>query len=187
MSPKTLVAVVAAAAFAGIAAAPAAAQDHDHSNQQGVETLIAAPQSISAEHHEIHELLERATRESGSLGQTARNLEGVLAPHFKREEEIATPPLGLLPALATGEPTAEMRAVLPMTTALESELPQMLREHEAIVAALGKFREAAVAADRAEYIGFADTLAAHARQEEEILYPAAILVGRYIGRLAPKK
>ena len=28
-----------------------------------------------------------------------------LAPHFRREEEIATPPLGLLPAMATGVPT----------------------------------------------------------------------------------
>lgn len=148
-------------------------------------TMIATPQSIAAEHHELHEVLALASKESGELGRTARELEKALAPHFKREEEIATPPLGLLPALATDHATAEMRAVLPMTTSLENELPQMLREHGVIRAAVQKFRTAAVASKRSEYIRFSDHLAAHAKQEEEILYPAAILVGRYVARTAP--
>lgn len=42
-------------------------------------------------------------------------------------------------------------------------------------------------ADRAEYVRFSDELAAHARQEEEILYPAAIFVRRYIARTAPDR
>jgi hypothetical protein len=56
----------------------------------------------------------------------------------------------------------------------------MLKEHQAIRAAAGKLRAAAEAAKRPEYVHFSDALAAHARQEEEILYPAAILVGRYV-------
>ena len=138
------------------------------------------PASIANEHHALHETLARAAAESGPVGVAAKDLEAALAPHFKREEEIATPPLGLLPALAKGDATAEMEAVLPLTQALERELPQMLREHEAIRAAVGKFRTAAQAAGRSEYVRFSDALAAHARQEEEILYPAAILVGRYV-------
>jgi hypothetical protein len=114
-------------------------------------------------------------------------LEGALATHFKREEEIATPPLGLLPALAQGGATAEMRSVLAMTDALESELPQMLREHEVIRAAATKFRATAERNRRQDYVRFADNLAAHAREEEEILYPAAILVGRYVARTAPQR
>jgi hypothetical protein len=79
-----------------------------------------------------------------------------------------------------------MRAVLPMTDALEAELPRMLKEHDAIKAAAAAFRAAAVEARRDDYVRFADNLAAHARQEEEILYPAAILVGRYVKANAPK-
>jgi hypothetical protein len=42
-------------------------------------------------------------------------------------------------------------------------------------------RAAAVKAGRDEYVRFSDGLAAHARlEEEEILYPAAVLVGRYV-------
>jgi hypothetical protein len=73
-----------------------------------------------------------------------------------------------------------MKAVLPLTEALERELPQMLREHGAIRAAVGRLRSAAEAAGQSDYVRFSDELAAHARQEEEILYPAAVLVGRYV-------
>ena len=142
--------------------------------------MIQTPATIAREHHALHEILARATTESGPVGVAAKELEAALAPHFKREEEIATPPLGLLPALSKGDVTAEMKAVLPLTEALERELPQMLREHEAIRAAVGKFRSAAVAAGRSEYVRFSDDLAAHARQQEEILYPPTVLVGRYV-------
>ena len=36
----------------------------------------------------------------------------VLDPHFKKEEEYALPPLGLLPMLVGGKIRAEMREVL---------------------------------------------------------------------------
>ncbi len=69
-----------------------------------------------------------------------------------------------------------------MTDALERELPKMLSEHAAIKDAAGRFRAAAERAGMRDYVHFADQLAAHARQEEEILYPAAVLVGRYVAQ-----
>jgi hypothetical protein len=148
---------------------------------------IAAPASIGEEHHELHEVLAAATMEPGALGAAAGKLEAVLGPHFAREEQIATPPLGLLGPLAHGPATEEMRDVLPMTDALEAELPKMMEEHGAIKAATAELRAAAVAARRDDLVRFADHLAAHALQEEEILYPAAILVGRDVKATAPKK
>lgn len=148
---------------------------------------MQTPPSLAAEHRELHQVLARASKEGGELGRAAEELEKALAPHFKREEEIATPPLGLLPKLARENATAEMRAVLPMTDALERELPQMMREHAAIRQAVTRFRAAASKAGREEYVRFSDELAAHAQQEEEILYPAAILVGRYVKRTAPER
>lgn len=149
-------------------------------------SIVQVPQSLAGEHQEIHETLARATREPGELGKRAVALERVLGPHFKREEEIAAPPLGLLPALAHGPATADMRSVLPMTQALERELPGMLEEHGKVRDALTRFRAEAVKAQKPDYVRFCDTLAAHARQEEEILYPAAIVVGRYVDQTAPK-
>jgi hypothetical protein len=134
----------------------------------------------------LHEILARASKEEGELGNAAQELERALAPHFKREEQIATPPLGLLPRLVRENATAEMRAVLPLTEALERELPRMLQEHDVIRRAVQKFRAAAEAAQKEEFVRFSAQLAAHARQEEEIFYPAAVLVGRYVARTAPR-
>jgi hypothetical protein len=169
-------------------AVPAAAQSAHSQHLAGKgTTTMQTPPSLAAEHRELHEVLARAASEGGELGRAAEGLERALAPHFRREEEIATPPLGLLPKLAREQASPDMRAVLPMTDALERELPQMLREHETIRAAVTQFRAAAVKAGRDEYVRFSDELAAHARQEEEILYPAAVLVGRYVRRTAPEK
>jgi hypothetical protein len=178
-----------AAVVIAFSATPLTAQsDHSahHPPSASTET-VQTPPSLAAEHRELHETISRAVAVGGELGQAAEELEHALAPHFRREEEIAAPPLGLLRSLATGPATAEMRAVLPMTEALERELPQMLREHEAIREAVRKFRAAAERADLSEYVRFSDELAAHARSEEEILYPAAILVGRYVAATAPDR
>lgn len=162
--------IVGLAALAAGLAAPVAAQP------------LHGPASITAEHREIHERLAEATRAPGEVGATARALAAVLEPHFRREEEIATPPLSLLVPLSQGPATPSMRRVLPMTRALEAELPRMLAEHRRIGAARERFLAAAHQAGRTEYVDLAETLGAHARQEEEILYPAAILVGRYVAR-----
>ena len=171
------------ALLAAILVLPAAVAAQDPHSEHHAATKVSTmqtPQSLAAEHRELHEILARAYKEGGELGRAAEELEKALAPHFKREEEIATPPLGLLSRLVREPATADMRAVLPMTDALERELPQMLREHNVIRGAVAGFRAEAAKADREDYVRFSDELAAHARQEEEILYPAAVLVGRYV-------
>ena len=140
-------------------------------------TQIGIPESMRVEHAEIHDELVRATKLSGPIGDAARALATILHPHFVREEEIALPPLGLLAPLARGELTPEMRDVLPMTDALRAELPHMLEEHEAIRAATVRLGEVARTARDERVAELAEKLAMHARSEEELFYPAALLVG----------
>lgn len=188
MKRNSLTVMTLAAGFTLLSAASVVGQTGHLQHHPGTEgPEMKTPQSIASEHRELHEILARASKEGGQVGSSAKELEQALAPHFRREEEIATPPLGLLPQLARGNVTAEMRAVLPMTEALERELPKMLKEHDVIRRSVQNFRRAAEAAQREEYVRFSDELAAHARQEEEILYPAAVLVGRYVARAAPER
>ena len=58
----------------------------------------------------------------------------------------------------------------------------MLAEHERIVGALAKLRAAARAAGAVEYERFAEALVLHAQTEEQVLYPAAILIGEHVAR-----
>jgi hypothetical protein len=64
-----------------------------------------------------------------------------------------------------------------MTSTLRSEMPRMLEEHVRIRAAVAELRAAAESERAAAQVELADALALHARTEEEVLYPAALLVG----------
>jgi hypothetical protein len=140
------------------------------------------PKPLHAEHEELHTTLVAATKEPGPIGTAAREVARLLHPHFVREEEFALPPLALLGDLARGTIHAEMADVLPLTRRLKAELPAMLSEHERIVAALHEFEKAARTAQRPEYERFAKALVLHAQTEEQVLYPAAILIGEYVAR-----
>jgi hypothetical protein len=140
-------------------------------------TLIQIPESMRAEHEEIHEELVRATKLAGPVGEAARELATILHPHFVREEQIGLPPLGLLAPLARGEFVPEMRDVLPLTDSLRAELPGMLEEHKAIRAATIRLGDVARAANNTAVVHLAEQLKLHAQSEEELFYPAALLVG----------
>lgn len=138
------------------------------------------PQALQVEHEHLHSTLVKAGKEHGAVGEAAREVARLLHPHFVREEQFALPPLALLSELARGGVTPEMTQVLPMTRRLKAELPAMLAEHRQIVGALDKLRAAARAANLPEYERFADALALHAQTEEQVLYPAAVLVGEHV-------
>lgn len=143
------------------------------------------PTAMKAEHDELHADLVKATKSGGRTGDAAKAVAKVLHEHFVKEEEYALPPLGLLVPLAQGKVEAAMADVLKMTDRLEAELPAMLAEHKAIVAALKTLVDAAKAENKPEVAHFAEKLLLHAQAEEQVSYPAALLIGRYVkGKLA---
>jgi hypothetical protein len=86
----------------------------------------------------------------------------------------------LLVALSEGKFEAGMADVLKMTDSLKPELRTMLAEHKEIVAALAKLVDAAKAESKPDIVHFAEKLMLHAQTEEQVLYPAAILVGEIV-------
>jgi hemerythrin superfamily protein len=138
------------------------------------------PRPLKLEHEELHAELVQATRAGGKTGEAAKAVAKVLHHHFVKEEKFALPPIGLLSLLARGKIDKQMRSVLAMTDHLKAELPEMLREHQAVVSALKKLVAAAKEEKLPEHARFAEKLMLHAQTEEDVLYPAAILVGEYL-------
>jgi hypothetical protein len=56
----------------------------------------------------------------------------------------------------------------------------MLKEHQQIAGALQILNQAATEENHPEVVQFTEKLMLHARTEEDILYPAAILIGEYL-------
>jgi hypothetical protein len=138
------------------------------------------PKPLKIEHDELHADLVKATKAGGQTGEAAKAVAEALHNHFVKEEEYALPPLGLVTALSEGKFEPGMAEVLKMTDRLEAELPTMLSEHKQIVAALKRLIEAANAENKPDIVHFAEKLMLHAQTEEEVSYPTALLVGRYV-------
>jgi hypothetical protein len=138
------------------------------------------PASVRLEHDALHKQLADVSMEPGRVGEAARTLARLMHPHFVREDEYAMPPLGLLTRLARDEVSPDMAEALPLIARLEAEMPLMLEEHRAIKGALQNLEEVAAAQGEPDIVELARRLKLHAESEEEVLYPAAILVGHYL-------
>ena len=141
---------------------------------------IRTPKSVQADHREIRARLDEAERVGGRTGAAAARLLQRLRPHFEKEEIFALPPLALLEDLAEGGQPADADAAIGMAERLRQEHAGMLRDHASIVEAIAELRDAATQEKRPQAIELADALTLHGRLEEEILYPAAILVGEFL-------
>lgn len=148
---------------------------------------VSTPQSLHMEHEELHEQLKKAIESGGKIGDTAKIVAELLHPHFEKEEKYAVPPLGFLTFLTEQRETKTtsndmhyQNTIITLTDKLKEDLPNMLDEHKKIVSALENLIDAAIQENKPEHKHFAEKLRLHAQTEEEILYPAAILVGEYL-------
>jgi hemerythrin superfamily protein len=141
---------------------------------------LKVPHPLKVEHDELHADLAAVTKLTGKIGDAARAVAKVLHSHFLKEEEYALPPLGLLADIASGKISADMKSVISMTDRLKAELPEMLKEHKEIVAALGKLMDVGRSEGKMEYVRFSEKLMLHAQTEEEVMYPTTILIGEYL-------
>jgi hypothetical protein len=141
--------------------------------------MTKTPAPLRQEHHEMLQFVTRLAREGGATGEAAQRLQRVMETHFHKEEAFAAPPLGLLRRLAAGDINPGMADNLVHTEWLSRNIGVLLAEHRMIAAALEDVLRAA-APGQAELITFAETLLNHARIEEEVLYPAAIVAGEYL-------
>jgi len=145
--------------------------------------LPAMPDSLRVEHEELRADLEQAIRIGGRIGEAAKALQSLLQPHFRREDDNVFLGLGLLQSVAQGKVTPGMHELIVKAEQLKNELPEMLAEHEQIREALERLGQEATREGRPQVAYFAAKLLHHARLEEEVLYPAAIVLGEYLKSL----
>lgn len=139
------------------------------------------PASLVIEHGDLNAMLAAATNLGGTTGMAAARVEELMQAHFRSEEEFAIPPLALLRPLAEGRTfTAAAPAAIAMSDRLKADWPRMLQEHKTIREALSVLAVEARVEQHPDVLLFVERLKRHALEEEEILYPAAILVGEYV-------
>ena len=146
---------------------------------------LHVPESLKNGHESMRAALKRAMREPGRTGEAAMRVARILEGHLLREEKFALRPLGLLRALGRGETPAELAEAVRLVRELRLQMPQMIEEHRQIAEALKQLAQAAEAEAKHEYVELAEDMILHAHVEEDVLYPAAQLVGRYAELVRP--
>ncbi|MFD2248295.1 hemerythrin domain-containing protein [Pontibacter ruber] len=183
MKYPVIISAVVLAASLSVQAQHQKDSTHRQTEKHASQTTAAnfkVPVSMKKEHEELHRNLEKYTKLPGKTGAAAKAVAKVLHPHFVKEEKYALPPLGLLPDLAKGKTTTQMKEAIAMSDKLKKELQQMLKEHQQIVASLEALNKAAKEEKHPEVVRFTEALKLHAQTEEEVFYPTAILIGEYL-------
>ncbi len=141
---------------------------------------LKIPPSLKHEHGEMLASLDIAAKALGKSGEAAREVARLLNPHFRKEEEYALPPLDALSVISGGSMPEHPEAIIAKADRLKRELAEMLREHREIAKALEHLYDTATGEARLELARFARKLLLHAQMEEQIYYPASLLIGDYL-------
>jgi hypothetical protein len=141
---------------------------------------LTTPTPLKSEHQALLAEINQALKLEGRTGKAAQLAARLIERHFAKKEEFALPPLGLLPALAQGVIEPGMAAAINMAARLHDELPDLLAEQRAVVAALEELMAAAESEGHAELVGFAEKMMLHEEIEQQVTYPTAILIGKYL-------
>jgi len=144
-------------------------------------TILVKPSSLEAEHKEVHGKLEKIVSSSGDTANVAKKVQSIMQPHFEKEEQLSISVLGALQPYVNGTLTEETRnQAIQISQQFKHEYPTMLEEHKQIVVALDNLENTAMNENRQDVISFIADLKSHAMNEEQITYPATIVIGELL-------
>jgi hypothetical protein len=109
-----------------------------------------------------------------------RRFKSGRSKHFERENELALPVIGVAREVAKGKVPSDPSEALKLCDNFKAEYGAMLKEHVDIVKALGALEKAARRAKKRGTIEFTRKLKLHAQTEEDLTYPAVLMVGKLL-------
>ena len=156
---------------------PAAAQSAPHAGD--------IPQSLRLEHDDTLQQLTALSHRHGPVGVEAGKALALFQEHLKHEEEFILPPLTLLPYLADGKVSPDMKWAIAMADRVKAEREEIFQEHAKITDAMNALLTAARKAHDKEAADFAQSAVADSLNDVELLEPMSIVIGDYLKAKLP--
>lgn len=157
---------------------------HCKPNQNNTNTQFAGkpevPSSIQKEHGYLLAEIGKLTLLEDSTGKVAIKLNELMHHHFQEEEDYVLPPLGHLQLLAEGKIPPQSEEIIGLSERLKEQLNHMIAEHQLIKAYTEELVQVAMRENHPEVIALEEKIGKHAALEEEVLFPAAILIGEFL-------
>lgn len=169
---------LAAVAMGGSIFSTASAQPAPHKGD--------IPQSLRVEHNDTLEQLSQLAKHRGAVGEEARKALVLFKQHIEREEAYILPPLTLLPLLAAGKVTSDMKWAIAMADRVKAERDEIFQEHTRITDAMNALATAAQKTHDAAAFDFAKSAAADLLNDIELVEPMTIVIGDYLKAKLPQ-
>ena len=149
---------------------------------------LSAPSSMEEEHEQIWQLLLRVQHLSGKTGNIAEKMSKGLKAHMEKEESLALPLLGILQDLANGKlKNGVAKRATVLGAQFQREYPGMVHGHKDMRKHLESLKKIGSDEGHLTAVRFAEALERHSKEEEEVLYPAALLAGKMASKQAKSK
>lgn len=139
--------------------------------------LLRTPKSLEEEHEELMGSLRETSNRRDKTGEAVKDLLKTLEPHFEKEEKVAMPLLGVLPDLVSGNRIGNLRQIVDSQEPLLQQYESMFQEHKSLVPLIEHAKDEAAKENHRETVEILEALVHHARIEEDVFYPAALLAG----------
>ena len=138
------------------------------------------PSSIKKTHEHLLERIHGMTLYKDSSSLIAIKIEDLMIHHFKEEEDLILPLLGLLPLLANEKIPEENKDIIFLSENVKTQIGHMSAEHQLIHAYIDELKQAANDENLHEILEFEKEVIHHATTEEEVFFPASIIIGEYL-------
>jgi hypothetical protein len=135
------------------------------------------PASEAVQHENDVVLLRQIAGRTTPTGVAAQRLIATLAAHQAFEDAFVLPPLTLLPTLAGGTVTPDMRWGVEMSDHVRAQKAELQRMHGDVTEAILDLKTAADAENDAATVAFAERLAAVDLAQIEVTEPMVLVIG----------
>jgi hypothetical protein len=150
------------------------------SRQAVSEYTRTIPASMRFEREQTIAQLAALAGKPAPVGPEARAVLDLLETHNMRHEAAVLPTLALLPLIAEGKASPDMKWALSMADRVKAERQQDLGEQQEITVQLNRLGSAAQQANDPDAFRTAQQIAGDLLRETEVTEPTAILIGEYL-------
>jgi hypothetical protein len=135
--------------------------------------------ALKQDHDELRAELAKATMEFGELGEVAKQVAKLCLPHFEIEEQVVFPLFSIVGDVTDGNVLAGIDAIHDLVNRFNEQREDLGKQHHAMIRAIESLWQIACEEGNEAVISLVHDLKSHEAMEEEVLYPAVLLIIKY--------
>lgn len=147
---------------------------------------LKTPKSLHNDHQALLSELDQIASLKSGVAENAKNVANAFKSHFYREERTVLPQLSLLMAIAEGNWDIDTKEALLKNNILLEEFHDLKKEHQEIFDAAKEMIKVAENEKNNDAKKIAESIILHIQVEEEVSYPAIMMISKYLEKMESK-